>query len=847
MAFVDTFQKQIWESKYQYKNESFKGFCERIGDNIFPNDEKHREELIGYLKNFEVLFGGRINANIGVDEDGLTLFNCYIMSTGVKDIDSLEGILDLAKDYALTLKSEGGVGFCANFLRPAKTIIRKIGVSTPGSVKFLEIYDKLSEVITSGSVDKDDSYQGVPTKSSIRKGATMITMSLCHPDIEEFITAKSTPNRLSKMNMSVLVNDAFMYAVENNLDWDLWFPDINFEKYKTEWDGDFERWAEKGYPFLVYKTVKARDLWGLLLKNTYNRNEPGILFIDTIRKYNNVAYLTGCGINSTNPCGEVFGATGFVKYNGNIIKIGDVCDLGSVNVTRFYDMKTGQFDFESFGKRVALMVRCLDRIIDISNYPLQQYEDSAKLRRKIGVGLAGIGSLFMMMNIRYGSPESIEFLENQLLPYFMNELYRASALLAKELGPFELYSKKLLKSGYLNLGILDKEVVDLIKEYGLRNSALSAIAPNGTLSILAGNISGGIEPVFSKEFYRWVRIEGRKVDFDYPNIHKGEWFETDYFKETNAGDEIVLISKDEQYRIDKNTGLCGKVLIQDYGYKLAEKFGFDAVAGATELSIDEHLEVLRVVSKYIDLSVSKTINIPADTTFEEFKKLYGKIYDYGIKGCTTYREDSSAAVLENVKKEKEKSIKKQQKEFLDSFKNQNGSVVVELDVKLPEQYPAVGYILKSEGKKWYLHVCFKDKECTKPFAIFVNTNHKEDNTPTFNALEKLEDLAVYKGLKTEYIELTKQKYAYQKNPVKICRMLGLLLRHNVAVYDVVKALDGVDEAVVGTFVFRIKKFLAQFVQEDDIEVAVCPSCKEKALVFQEGCFLCNSCGHSKCS
>lgn len=842
--FIDPFQEKIWRDKYQYGDEDYEGFADRIAGNIFPRQKSKRAALKALIMEFKGLFGGRINSNIGIPEEGLTLFNCFIESI-VKEPDSLEGIMDMVTKYALTLKTEGGVGFCANFLRPAKTLIKKIGVTTPGSIKFLEIFDKTSEVITSGSVAQDDSFQGIPTKKSIRKGATMVTMSINHPDIEEFITAKSIPNKLTKMNMSVLVSDAFMYAAENDMDWDLWFPDINFKKYDDEWDGNFENWAEKGHPVVVYKTVRAQDLWELLLKNTYNRNEPGILFIDNIRKDDNLCYLLGGSITATNPCGEVPGNTGVIEYLGKMLELGDICNLGSINLARFYNIETGEFDYVELRKAVGIMVEALDNIIEISNYPLEMYENAAKLKRKIGLGLAGVGSLLMMMNIRYGSPESIEILE-EILSEVMNTAYQKSALLAKEKGPFPLYDEKMLNSGYIaNSGVLTEKTLSMLREYGLRNSALTAIAPNGTLAILAGNISGGLEPAFALEYDRWNRVEGKKVDFAYPSIHKGEWYETDYFKEDSIADEKILLSTDNKFRVDKNNGLCQRVTIKDYGYGAAKLAGHTEFATATDLSVDEHLSVLRVFAKYIDQSCSKTINLLAETTFEEFKSLYGKIHDYGIKGCTTYREGTSVAVLETTKKEKAKSVKKQQKEFLAAFKGQeNGDVVVH-DVQLPEQYPSQGYILKSEGKKWYLHVAFKDKACTKPFAIFVNTNNREDNVVTFNALEMMEDIARAKGLPEERIEEVQRKYAYQKNPVKICRMLGFLLRHNVSVYTIVKGLDELD-AGVGSFVYRIKKFLGQFVTKIDDDPMQCPECGELSIVFMEGCFKCKDCGYTKC-
>jgi len=846
MTFVDAFQEEIWGTKYRYKNESFEEFCVRIAYTIFPGDKEKAERLKESLMSFRTLFGGRINSNIGIAEEGLTLFNCFIEAT-VKNPDSLEGIFDMLTKYALTLKTEGGVGFCANFFRPAKTLIKKIGVSSPGSIKFLEIFDKVSEVITSGSVTKEDSFQGEPTKNSIRKGATMVTMSINHPDILDFITAKSTPNRLTKMNMSVLITNAFMYAVENDMNWDLWFPDIRHEKYDDEWDGDFEKWADKGYSYVIYKTLKAKYLWDLLLKSSYKRNEPGILFIDTIRDSDNLHYLSS-GVSATNPCGEVFGNTGLVEYKGIIYELGDVCNLGSLNLTRYYDMETKLFDYDLFRKDIDIMVESLDNIIDISSYPLPMYEQASKMKRKIGLGVAGVGSLFMMMNIKYGGLESIKFTQN-LLSIFMNRAYQKSALLAKEKGTFPLYTKELMEGGYVkNSGILTEETIDLITKYGLRNCALSAIAPNGTLAILAGNISGGLEPVFSEEFARWNRVEGKKVDFVYPNVHKSEWFETDYFKEQEVNDEIVLMSTDGNYRIDRNQGLCKKIIIRDYGYNKALEYGLSEFASAKDLSVKEHFNILSVFAEYIDLSCSKTINLPKDISFEDFKSLYGDIHKYGIKGCTTYREGTSIAILETKKEEKDKTIKEQQQEFIDAFKgHENGNIIYDV-IKLPEEYPAKGYIIRAEKKKWYVHVAFKDEAKTKPFAIFVSTNDQSPTLITMNAIDKIKELAEVCGLGGEKFDDVERKFSGQKNSVKIARALGYLLRHNVPIYKIVKALDTVEDAHPGTFVFRIKKFLMQFIYEPVENLGlVCPECGSKEVILQEGCTLCRNCGSSKCS
>lgn len=1233
--FTDDFQKHIWATKYRSNNESFDDFCKRVAYNIFEEGED-RDKLYKGIKGFKQLMGGRINSNIGLPEEGLTLTNCFILPTN-DNPDSLASIMDTLKDFVLTLKSEGGIGFCADFFRPANTLIKGAGVTTPGAVKFLEGFDRMSDIITAGGVDKNNSFQGVPTKNSIRKGAMMITMSINHPDIEDFIIAKSMPNKLTRCNMSVLVSDKFIKTVEEDGDWDLWFPDIRSKEYE-QWNGDMIKWEALDYPKVVYKTVKARDLWELLLKNCFNRNEPGILFIDNMRKMDNLAYLNECSITCTNPCGEIPSSTG--KINNELV--GDICNLGSINLTKFYNIDTRKFDVEDFLNSAELMVKALDRIIDISKYPLPLYERGAKLKRKVGVGLMGIGSLAMMMNMRYGSQEHLYFLED-LLSKYINKLYQTSALLAKEYGPFAVYDPDLIDIGFVaNSGVLWAETIDLIKKYGLRNSALSAIAPNGclvddtliptsegcvkinnfgdisnsspisltndinttrfkawydmgydktikvttkkgfyiegtpqhkirtiksggkyewkelkdintndivvlkkgflspkenlpylkeaellgaymadgwisgnrlyfqinlkqkdyiksllfecfnedyikiiertrgekntirleinskkikdwfiqhnyikkgssgafipdavlasnktsilgfirgyfkgdggfnvskqnirftsvsdtiisqlqvlllglgiisfkyiekvkgkkviiqgkgtkhnfdtvrlelscynsrklckllgidytcintkyqgrnfeavplqqdeinkfketnyikffkdldipcvtselyktviplkdrnwfvkndltldyiikkenslkqkhiqdisvygnshsyvangfithnTLSILAGNVSGGVEPVFDKEFYRWNRVE-EKVDFEYPKVSKGEWFETDYFKEQTTGNETILMSKDNKYRIDKNVGLCKQIKIEDYGYKIAKQQGFTNTATAKELSIDEHLKVLALFSKHCDQSISKTISLPKDLPFEDFKRLYKDIYSYGIKGCTVYREGTSVAILESQKADTKKSVKKQQKEFLEAFKDQSDKVAI--NVKLPDEYPSKGYILRSEGKKWYLHVAFKDKACTRPFALFVNTNSREDNISTFNALDNLIELAKLEGLDNTLLLETEKKIVNQKNPVKVCRMLGFLLRHNVNIYKIVKALDNVEEAVVGTFIHRIKKFLSQFIEEIN-EMNKCPYCGENSLVFREGCFICLQCGMSKC-
>ena len=876
--FINDFQQMVWSDNYQDQSETIEETQQRLVNTIFQNEtEKMTHMLYDSLIEKRIFFGGRVTANTGTGMKNVHSFNCYGAQRATKPVDSIKNIFTDLQNAAEILKTEGGIGFNFNHIRPKGTLIKGVGVGTPGVVAFMEIYDKSAEIITRGSSEEVHQQNQAKIKKKIRKGAQMAMLSIRHPEIMNYIKAKSVPNILTKFNMSVIIPDAFMNALEAQENWDFWFPDIHFEKYDEEWNGDFDEWEQKGYPKVIYETKPAQEIWDFLIENMHKRNEPGIYFIDNANRYNNVIHYQK--VTGTNPCGEIsmLADGGVFEKNGIIYEhLGDICNLGSLNLCSYVNVKflkkhfkndlqhldnfEEYFDFERFQQDTKILVRALDNLIDISGYPFDELKTAAKLRRKIGAGIFGYGSALMMMGMKYGSNDALKFTE-YLMSIFANTAYQASAELAKEKGSFILWdSNKCLNQGFIkNSGVLTQETLNLIKQYGLRNSQILTVAPTGNLSIYAGCISGGIEPVYETEYFRWA-IANHKVKrmlktLTYPKWERGEWFETDDFKFQMRGDDQVLVSKCGNFMIDKNRGFTEKIQVYDYALKMimqhyAENayYNFkdqDVFACANDLNAEEHLNTFILLSKYIDNSISKTINLPADYPVEDFDHLYRKLWKEGGRGVTTYREGTMMAVLETKKEQKsnEKSTKKEQKEFFKEWKEHERGEVVPHQVDLPSEYPMKGRKIVSEGKKWYVSMSYKDKSMKRPFAIFVSTNHREPEVTTFGTIESLYELAESEGVALEHIEDNDKKCSGQNNVNKISRTISLLLRHNVKIEKIVKTLDTLD-LPISSLVYRLKKLLMEYVFSME-NGKKCPMCDEK-LIFIEGCVKCSSCDYSQC-
>jgi len=828
--FVDEFSKEIFEQTYSFGDEDINLMQIRVAKNlasIEENPEVWSQKFLEVLEDFKFVPGGRILSNAGVELKGTTYINCFVDGFTGKNQDSIEGILSTLRRQALILKSEGGYGFCADVMRPRGGFISGIGNETPGSIKMLELWDKQSDVITAGSGKKS---KRKDSKKKIRKGAQMVTMSIWHPDIVEFITAKQTPGRLTKFNMSVLITNKFMSAVKNNEPWELIFPDFDGDKdfYDENWNGNLNDWVSLGGKVKTYyKYENANELWDIIMRSTYNRNEPGVLFVDIINWFNNLQYEEY--ISATNPCGE------------QILPVGGVCLLGSLNLTQFVD--GDDWNYKKLKEVIPVAVRMMDNVNDLTYVPLSEQRANLKNKRRIGLGIMGYGSALMMMKIRYGSEKALRLTE-QLMSFIKNEVYKASALLSKEKGNFPHYQEEqYLKSKFVQT--LHSDTIELIKKYGIRNSHLLSIQPTGNTSILANIVSGGLEPVFLPEYKRTSIIPYPPDGLLLPqNIN---WVKKEYdIKEgkniwvwVKEGDENILetvFSNGFKYKIDQNRGLTRETIVKDYAVRyLEDKKSWipnaDWAATTIQLGIDEHIETMKVLSRHIDSAMSKTINLPNDYKYDKFKDIYMRLYDSGtIKGGTTYRDGTMTTVLSDVKNNKIE-LSKQMKER---------PKTLECDI----------HHLQVNKSDWVVLVGLDEEDSTRPYEVFAfkKKNFALPKKVSKGYLTKVKRGGKY-NLETEdgYILEGIREFFEQDEEQALTRMISLNLRSvYIPIEEIVEQLNKSEGSIV-SFGKAIARTLKKYIP-DDAEVAdkTCPECGEQSLVYEEGCKKCSLCGYSAC-
>ncbi|MCB0408492.1 MAG: adenosylcobalamin-dependent ribonucleoside-diphosphate reductase, partial [Bdellovibrionales bacterium] len=764
---------------------------------------------------------GRITSNAGTGLKGTTYINCFVSGFRGENQDSMDSIMDELKRQALILKSEGGYGFCANVLRPRGAYIQGIGGESPGAVKLLEMWDTQSAVITAGSGQEKTNGQG---KSKIRKGAQMVTMSIWHPDIEEFITAKQQPGRLTKFNMSVLITDEFMEALDKDLPWQLEFPNYELAKsvYKEKWDGNLKLWKAQGHPTKVYKTFKkASELWELIMHSTYHRNEPGVLFVDTINYWNNLYYKEY--IQATNPCGE------------QVLPVGGVCLLGSFNLTQFVALEKQDWDFEKLKKYVPIAVRFLDNVNDITSVPLPENQESLKEKRRIGLGVMGYASALMMMKVRYGSKEALDLTE-KLANFLMNETYKASSLLAKEKGAFSLFDKNEYLAGNF-IKKLDPSVQMMIFENGVRNSHLLSIQPTGNSSVLANNVSGGIEPVFSPEYIRTVVQPFAPEGLSVPqNI---DWHSQSFQEEQGAcwewikeGDEDLLKTKyqGEVWKLDKNRGLLKEAIVMDWAARFhKENNSWDEkaswAASAHDLEIEDHIKTLKVFAQFVDSAISKTVNLRNDFTFDKFKNLYRDIYRTGnIKGCTTYREGTMASVLSRGSKEENCGIRQTKA------------------IPRPKELNCDIFQVKSKGAHWLVLVGLHEDS---PYEVFSLKQGALCLSSSVQHGKLIKESSGLYHLETSDGWLLKdiRKFFETDEQEALTRMISTALRHGADIEFIVDQLLK-SEGTIHSFSKAIARTLKSYIR--NVQHIKCFSCNSPHLRIEEGCFTCIDCGASKC-
>jgi ribonucleoside-diphosphate reductase alpha chain len=811
--------------------------------------EKVYNDFMWLLEDFKGAAGGRITANLGVNgRTATTLFNCFVHGPDIKykDVDSINGIYDMLKAQAQTLKSEGGYGINFSWLRPKGAYIEGIGGRTPGVLKFMELWDKSSEIITIGSEAFGETNKN--EKKKIRKGAQMGVLCIWHPEIEDFIDAKLIPNRLTKFNLSIGIVDGFMDAVLNNKSWDLKFPDTNYPKYKTEWFGNIEDWESKKYPVIIYKTVKAVELWEKIMRATYSRNEPGVLFLDVANKLNPLYYAEN--IQASNPCGEVL-------MGGNA----GICLLFSLNLVKYIkkdDNNEYKFDFETFKKAVAIATRFADNINDISRVPLEEYKIALTEKRRVGIGVLSLGSLHYILGIKFGSQESLKLINDIFKIKTETELL-TSSLLGKEKGSFILFDREKYFSSYWWKTLpIDNEVKKQIEEIGeMRNSHHSCNAPTGNMGIFLGAVSNGIEPVFSKEYFRWMIVsEGNKTElrnkgFKFPNVDKSEWFETDHLKISKAGTEDILIGKFEnvEYQVDKNRGLTKKFFIEDYGWKFVKqnfsqeklnKLSNDGIFITTdELTVDDHINTLKIIAKYVNMNSSKTVNINNDYPYDSFKNLYLDAWKSGIKGITSYRAGTMTAVLEKV-----------------NANTRPISIVKTAAPKRPKELPCDIKKVKVNGEGWAFFVGLFNND---PYEIFGGLSKYVDIPNKYKTGKIVKNGKDKDGLTSYNLvvgegddQMTIRDIANifeNKNYGAFTRQLSLSMRHGTPIQFIVEQLLKDKHSDMMSFSRVMSRVLKTYIKDGTKSMLdkVCPECKaENSIVYQEGCSACKFCTYSKC-
>jgi ribonucleoside-diphosphate reductase alpha chain len=836
-VFSNSFSESQWKSKYRFGDEktvddTFRRVANAVASVEKEDKEKWANKFYAALQNFKFVPGGRILSNAGTGLKGTTLLNCYVDGFTGTDKDSIEGIYNAVFRQAKTLQSEGGYGFCADVMRPRGANIAGIANQSPGAIKFLELWDKSSEIITAGSGDKSKKGE----KSFIRKGAQMVTMSVWHPDIIEFITAKQTKGRLSKFNMSVLVSDEFMRAVEEDADWNLEYP--NYKKwgneYKAFWDGNLEHWKEaKGIYDLswkdglqhewketctqVYKTIKARELWSLITESTYNRNEPGVLFVDTMNRMNNLWYKEW--INATNPCGE------------QILPKHGVCLLGSINLAQYIDFVNGTFDWAALERDIKIFVRFLDNVNDITNVPLPEQQETVKNKRRIGLGIFGYASALMMLKIPYGSKQALELTE-KLMAFVYNNAYRASSNLAVEKGVFPEYdAEQYLKGEYIKG--LWKETQEIIAHQGMRNSHIGSIQPTGNSSVFANLISSGCEPIFDKGYVRTFIVDHVPEGLDMPTAIDwvGKTFTSQQnWKWTKEGDEEILLKEfnGSVYKVDRNRGLTKEEWVEDYGISQLKEKGLweenaDWTTVAMNLNVDAHIDTLSVFAKYIDSAISKTLNIQADYPYEDFKDVYTKAWKNGIKGVTTYREGTMTAVLSS------KSTK------VSGIQKTNAP-------KRPKELECDVHHIKVKGQDYFVLVGLYEGE---PYEVFAGINGVVDKKVKKGRIIK-RGRSKYKAEFDDDSELSPIGAFTGGEEDTITRLVSAGLRHGASVDFIVHQLEkskGDMQSFAKSIVRALKKYISD---GSEVKGEECPECKGR-LLRQDGCKTCKDCGYSACT
>ena len=754
---VDIFQQDItrhvWENKYRYKDDGdhpYHSFA-RVCKGVYAKEANnvHEKAALSAMRAGLWMPAGRIHAGAGTPKV-VTLINCYVCRTIE---DSMVGIKDALGDAMLTMQQGGGIGMDFSTLRPKGALLQRTGSDASGPLPFMDMWNAMCGTIKS---------------AGSRRGAMMGVMSCEHPDLPEFIQAKHEPGRLTNFNVSVLVTDAFMEAVKADEDWYLGFTEPPIDGSHLFVDVD-----EKGRNWYAYSKWRARELWDMIMRSTYEYSEPGVIFIDVINETNNLKYCEY--ISCTNPCGEQP-----LPPNG-------ACNLGAVNLARmvrypFTDK--AQFDFTLLERTTAIGVRFLDNVIDATHYPLESQRREEESKRRIGIGITGLANALAMLGITYGSEEALQT-TFRITECLKNTAYAASAKLAAERGTFELYDATQWGKDSPIVQGLPPTIRDAIDTYGIRNGVLLTIAPTGTTSLYYGNVSSGLEPVFSWETRRKV------------------------LQNDNSFKEFHVV---------------------DYGYLVYQhihgKTPIDALPGYmvthADLDVSDHIRMQAVCQRNIDASISKTINCPKDISFDDFKLIYWDAYATGCKGCTTYRpSEVRGSVLEDANKDKD-------------------DAAPQSTIARPQVLRGSTYKIKWPQIDAAFYVTINEiGDPPRPYEIFISSTSSRYAewttalTLMLSAIMKTgHDVSFIPTELKKVVSATDTAWINGKHYQSLVALIGDTIEQHFVSLGIIEA----PEETLGSVAVPSEATYGE----------VCPKCNQRTLIAQEGCMTCASCGYSKC-
>ncbi len=531
------------------------------------------------LDDFKFVPAGRILAAAGTDQQ-LTFYNCYVIPSPK---DSRGGIIETLRQMTEIMSRGGGVGINLSSLRPRHAYVKGVNGRSSGSVSWGALYSFVTGLIEQGGS---------------RRGALMLILDDWHPDVFDFINSKRQAGKITNANISVGVSDRLMEAVKVDGDWNLIFPDPSYPAYDDEWDGNLESWLAKGYPTITHSTVKAREVWNAIIDSAWESAEPGVFFRERYNKMSNSWYYAP--IICTNPCGE----QGLPAFG--------VCNLGAINLAKFYDEANHDVLWDDLDLSVRYATRFLDNVIDATPYFFEENQRQQLGERRVGLNNMGLAELMIKLEIRYGSDESVAFID-KLYAFIARASYETSIDLAQEKGAFSYFdAEKFGQSGFMQS--MPEDIQAAVHEKGIRNVTLLTQAPNGTIGTMV-NTSTGIEPFFSWLYYRKSRL----------GLHE---------------EQVPLVQEWREKHPEA-------VELPDY------------FVTAMELSPEDHVKVQAAIQRWVDSSISKTSNVPNEYTVEQTRRLYEYMYELGCKGGTIYRDgsrDEQVLILKDEKAEEQPAV-----------------------------------------------------------------------------------------------------------------------------------------------------------------------------------------------